>query len=177
MTPGLKRMICNAIIQPHFDFAVSAWYPNLNKGISNKLQICQNKCIRFCLGKGNRDHIGQDEFKQINWLPVQNRFEQCLNVHVFNFINQKSPKYMSEMFAIAEQPTRPTRINNGLKLVQPQWKKVTGKSAPSYIGPKVWNPLPSEIKEAKSVNIFKHKIKTHYFRQLESIDKNDFLFY
>ena len=27
----LRRMLCNALIQPHFDYACSAWYPNLNK--------------------------------------------------------------------------------------------------------------------------------------------------
>ena len=30
LTPGLQRMLCNALIQPHFDYACSAWYPNLN---------------------------------------------------------------------------------------------------------------------------------------------------
>ena len=27
----LKRLLCNALIQPHFDYACSAWYPNLHK--------------------------------------------------------------------------------------------------------------------------------------------------
>ena len=27
-TPELRRLLCNAIIQPHFDYACSAWYPN-----------------------------------------------------------------------------------------------------------------------------------------------------
>ena len=30
LTPGLQRMLCNALIQPNFDYACSAWYPNLN---------------------------------------------------------------------------------------------------------------------------------------------------
>ena len=30
LTPGLRRMLCNALIQPHFDYACSVWYPNLN---------------------------------------------------------------------------------------------------------------------------------------------------
>ena len=29
----LKKLRCNAIIQPHFDYDYSAWYPNLNKKI------------------------------------------------------------------------------------------------------------------------------------------------
>ena len=30
LTPGLRRMLCNALIQPHFDYAFSACCPNLN---------------------------------------------------------------------------------------------------------------------------------------------------
>ena len=44
----LRRLLCSALIQPHFDYACAAWYPNLNKKYRNKLQVLQNKCIRFC---------------------------------------------------------------------------------------------------------------------------------
>ena len=30
LTPGLRRMLFNALIQPHFDQLCSVWYPNLN---------------------------------------------------------------------------------------------------------------------------------------------------
>ena len=30
LTPGLQRMLCNGLIQPHFDYVCSARYPNLN---------------------------------------------------------------------------------------------------------------------------------------------------
>ena len=79
-------MLCNALIQPHFDYECSAWYPNLNKHlIKTKIQIAQNKCIRFCLDLENMSHIGVDEFKAIHWLPVQSRYEQCGSVSVFKF--------------------------------------------------------------------------------------------
>ena len=31
LTPELRRMLCNVLIQPHFDYASTAWYPNLTK--------------------------------------------------------------------------------------------------------------------------------------------------
>ena len=62
----LRRMLCNALIQPHFDYACSAWYPNLNKNFTKKMQTVQNKCIRFCLGLGNRARVGINEFNTIN---------------------------------------------------------------------------------------------------------------
>lgn len=33
LSQSLRRILCNAIIQPHFDYVCSAWYPNLNKSL------------------------------------------------------------------------------------------------------------------------------------------------
>ena len=85
LTPPLKRLLCNALIQPHFDYASSVWYPNLQNKLSNKLQTCQNKCIRFCLSLGNRSHVGIDQFKEINWLPVKDRFEHISSNNKINW--------------------------------------------------------------------------------------------
>ena len=56
LTPYLKRLLCNALIQQHFDYACSAWYPNLNKKFKRKLQTVLNRCIRYCLQLDNRSH-------------------------------------------------------------------------------------------------------------------------
>ena len=63
----LRRLLCNALIQPHFDYASSACYPNLNNRLKSKLQILQNKCIRFCLNLDSKAHIGLIKFEKTNW--------------------------------------------------------------------------------------------------------------
>ena len=90
LTPGLQRMLCNALIQPHFDYACSTWYPNLNVKLK-KLQIVQNKCIRFCLKLVKMHYISEEDFKTINWLPVDQRVQQRLNVTVFKYVNKMHP--------------------------------------------------------------------------------------
>ena len=45
----MRRLLCNALIQPHFDYACSAWHPNRSLKLNNKVKASQNKCIRFCL--------------------------------------------------------------------------------------------------------------------------------
>ena len=80
----VRRMLCNALMQHHFDYAATAWYPNLNRKFSKKVQIAQNKCI--------------DEFRKINWLPTIERFEQCVCLGVFKFCKNLSPVYMSDIF-------------------------------------------------------------------------------
>ena len=98
LTLSLCRLLCNALIQPHYDYACSAWYPSLNKRLSKKIQTSQNKCIRYCLNLDNRAHVGIDEFIKINWLPTKERVAQCICVNIFKFFNKMSPQYMSEIF-------------------------------------------------------------------------------
>ena len=62
LSPHLRRLRCKSLIQPHFDYACSVWYPNLNKKIKTKLQTLQNKCVRFCLQLDNKAHDEITEF-------------------------------------------------------------------------------------------------------------------
>ena len=94
----LRRLLCNALIQPHFDYASHAWYPNLTKTLSIKLQRAQKKCIRFCLNLDNRAHLDKKEFKDINWLPVKERVVQRIYVTAYNVFRGTSSLYMSEIF-------------------------------------------------------------------------------
>ena len=85
-------------MQPHFDYAWSAWYPNLTQKLKKKLQVIQNKCIRSCL---QLDTISHKEFKDLNWLPAINRFEQCVISIVLKFINGNCPYYLNKVFELA----------------------------------------------------------------------------
>ena len=114
----LRRLLCNALIQPHFDYECSVWYPNLNKKFKTKLQTLQNKCVRFCLQLDNRAHVGLTEFKKINWLPVDSRFRQCLAANVFKFFDDKYPLYMKDVFDKSCMSQASTR-NCTVKLSQP----------------------------------------------------------
>ncbi len=164
LNSSLRRLLCNALVQPHFDYACSAWYPNLTQNLSKKLQITQNKCIRFCLLLHNRAHIGANEFKQINWLPIKERFSQCVCSTVFKFFNNNCPVYMKEMFSpyIEDKNTRSAMF----RLYQPYRKTNKGQKGLSYIGPSLWNKLDNECKSITNLNTFKHSIKANFLNQL-----------
>ena len=91
LSPQLRRLLCNLLIQPHFDYACPVWYRKLNKKVKTKLQTPQNKCVRFSLQLDNKAHVGITEFKQINRLPINYRFRQCLAANVFKFSDDKGP--------------------------------------------------------------------------------------
>ena len=141
-------MLCNTLIQPHFDYACSAWYPNLTQGLKSKLQIAQNKCIRFCLFLGNREGIRYKHLRKINWLPVVERVKQFIAVSVYNFSNNLDPIYMEDTF-IKSVNIRRTRFTDDSKLLIPFRNHDYGKNCLSYLGATIWNSIDNAIKEVK----------------------------
>ena len=160
----LRRLLCNAMIQPFFDYACSAWYPNLNKNLKTRLQTAQNKCIRFCLKKGDRTSITNEDFKKINWLPIQDRVNQCILSSVYKFHNNTAPDYMNKIFFHSENNGIHTRASFQ-KLKLPRRKTNQGLRALSYVGPSLWNNLDRSLKGSVSLNAFKHNIKNYYFEK------------
>ena len=96
-TPTLRRLLCNALIQPHFGYVCSARYPNLTKNLKNRIPTPQTKCIRFCLLLDKMIHISNQEFEILKWLPVTERFSQCINSIAFKYVNNQCPNYLNEV--------------------------------------------------------------------------------
>ena len=136
LSPQLRRLLCNALMQPHFDYACSVWYPNLIKKFKTKIQTLQNKCVRFCLQLDNGTHVGITEFKMINWLLVDYRFRQCLAANVFKFFDDRCPLYMKNVFDksyICQASTK----NSTMKLSQPLRRTSYDQNCISFLAPSV----------------------------------------
>ena len=98
LTPPLRRLLCNALIQPLFDYACTAWFSNLSKRLKLRLQASQNKCIRFCLQLDKRSKIRVKEFLQLNWINVHDRCLQFTVSDIFKSQNDQCPDYFDELF-------------------------------------------------------------------------------
>ena len=101
LTTSLRRLLCNALIQPHFDYAFGK--------LKNKIQTTQNKCVQFCLNLDKMAHISQNEFEKLNWLPIRDRNNQCILSTSLKFINDIGPDYLNEVFQWAAESNRTLR--------------------------------------------------------------------
>ena len=137
-------MLCNVLIQLHFDYACPAWYPNLNEKTKKNIQIMQNQCLCFCIQLDKMHHIFEKGFRLINWLPTSKRVDQF--IITYNFVNNIYPYYLNEIFEFATHCRIGTR-NNFSKLKNPFSKTNMGQKAISYTGPSIWNNWPDSIKD------------------------------
>ena len=79
LTQILRCLLCKAFIQPHFHYGSTAWYPNCNKKLKNKIQTThQNKCLRVSLKLDKLIYISQNEFERLNWIPISDRINQFI---------------------------------------------------------------------------------------------------
>ena len=79
-----KLSLCSALIQCHLNYSCSSWYSGLTKTLKHKLQICQNKCVRFILDLPPRHSVNCDILKSLNMLNIEHRVKQMRLNHVFN---------------------------------------------------------------------------------------------
>ena len=173
LTPYLKRLLCNALIQLNFDYACSAWYPNLNKKLKIKLQTAQNRCIRYCLQLDNRSHTGVKHFEKINCLPISEKFNQYICSNAFNFYKEICPLYFYDIYRQSGRNQANLR-SSVLKLKHPL--RNIQKNL-SYLTPIAWNSLLMDLKLANSLNNFKRKLKDNFFKKLRNMEQNTFAYY
>ena len=119
----------------------SMWYTGTTCLLKKKLQITQNKVIRFILGLPSRSHIGPTEFSGASMLPVPLRVDQLKLNHMYNIINGIAPSYLKSKISIAGHTSNVTRSGNRACFV-PRVNSFAIKSF-FYTGIKQWNALPS----------------------------------
>ena len=78
-----------------------------------------------------QNHVSEEGFKAINWLPGDQRVQQSLNVTVFIYVNNACPYYLKELFQYASQGKISSR-NNYAKLKVPFRKTTMGQKSPYY---------------------------------------------
>ena len=125
----------------------------------------QNKCVHVCLQLDKMSAISHKEFKDLNWLPVINRFEQFVISIVFKLVKGSCPYYLNEVFGFAPEGNISLR-NNFSKFTQPFWNTNTSQKALSFIGPSCRNQIPETLKETNNLNSFKHNLKKRFFNQM-----------
>lgn len=172
-----RKTLCSALIQCYFDYSCSSWYMGLNKGSKQKLQIMQNKMIRFILKLGSRSHIGCNELEKVNMLNVSNRVKQIKLNHVYKIWKRTSPEYMMENFnKISDTELRNCTRASTNNFFLP---RVKGNCTSTffYTGIKNWNSLPAEIKQIQNESTFKDKVKRNIAFEARNIESCPFLFF
>ena len=141
-----RKILCTALIQCHFDYSCSSWFSGVNKTMRKKLQIMQNKIVRFTLNLRRRDSVRNKELLKVGALNVSDRVKQLKMNHVFKIRNQTSPSYMLSNFnRLNANNNRMTTRASATDFFVP---RVSGQGANTFFftAIKEWNSLSTDLK-------------------------------
>ena len=146
-----RKLLCSALVNPHFEYACNAWYRSVNAKVKHKLQTAQNKMIRYLLNYGCRRHIGFSDFKKSNCLDINARVDYMSLNLMFNIFNNVAPSYMCDINRISHRHN--TRQSDSAFVVP--GVKGQGSKSFKFNGSKLWNELPMNMKHVQQKNRFK----------------------
>ncbi len=98
MLTATKKTLCLALTQCHCDYSVSSWYPAMSQTAKKKLQVVQNKLIRFMLNLGPRDHVGIEQLNTLGLLNVADRAKQLPLHNAHKVFYKQAPEHIMANF-------------------------------------------------------------------------------
>ena len=84
-------------------------------------------------------------------------------LYIFKALRGQALQYLGQLCCYKKRPSHLRQPRDFLLQVSLTQRSAT-ETAFSVQGPVLWNKLPHDINTANSVNIFKKKLKTHFFR-------------
>jgi hypothetical protein len=164
LTEDACRTIIQALVISHLDFGNSLYVGLPQKDI-RRLQVVQNFAAKTVLNKSKYDSATEALFK-LHWLPIRQRIHFKIIVTVFKCLHGCAPVYLSDLLNERRSDRYALRSTQCTTLNIPRYKcKTFGQRSFSYQGPRLWNDMPSDLKQNMSLDSFKTQLKTHLFRK------------
>lgn len=169
-----RKILCSALVLCHLDYASSAWYTSLSNNLKNKLQITQNKCIRYIHNLGPRSHVGFVELENTGLLSVKYRMSQLRLNLIHKVFYGEAPTYLNEHFNLITHNYN-TRFSNKNFLL-PNAKNQICQTF-YYNSIRDWNGLPLHIKSIQNSESFKFNVKKFLMDMARRENNSIFLYY
>ena len=155
-----KNMLFNALVLPHFNYCSNSW-STTNQKYTNILETLQRKAAKLILNLPKRPSPTQ-VYKQLNWLPLEDRWKinRCSTVN--KCLNKQTPDYIHDHFHLTKDThNHNTRSASNNKLTVPKFRTKTGQRSLKFQGAIDYNNIPSSLYCHTTHQTFKIHLKHH----------------
>lgn len=161
LNPQALHKLYYTLIHPHLIYCNIVWGNNY-KIITEKIQILQNKSIRLIFKE--RNYISttnlMTKFKILN---ISNIHKYQTGIFIFKYLHKLLPPFFySKLFQDKYKITYVIRTRNINNLSIPFASTTTRLFTIKFSGPRIWNNLPSRLKNINSISSFKNAIKNYF---------------
>lgn len=162
ITQGACKTLIHALVTSRLDFSNALLF-GIPAKLTGRLQRVQNTAARLITRTRKYDHI-TPVLMSLHWLPVEYRYQYKILMYTYKALNGSSPAYLAEL-VVPYHPARALRSDSELLLAVPRTNTATyGNRCFNKATATLWNNIPLDIREAKSLFTFKAKVKTHLFK-------------
>ncbi len=162
LTEHAAQLLVQALVVSRLDYC-NALLAGLPSNTIKPLQMIQNAAARLVFNEPKRTHV-TPLFISLHWLPVAARIKFKTLMLAYRTTTGSAPSYFHSLLRIYI-PSRSLRSASERRLVVPSQRGSKSLSRTfSFTIPGWWNNLPTPIRNAGSLSIFKQQLKTHLFR-------------
>ena len=160
----IKMLVHNYVISK-LDYCNSLYY-GLPNYLLRELQLVMNRAARLIKGISPRERI-TPVLIDLHWLPIKARIEYKIAVMSHQALHSGKPEYMKNMLKKFHQDTAMElrHDTDPHRLLEPRSNFNMGFRAFERCAPRIYNKLPSDIKNCAKIDTFKKKLKTYLFRE------------
>ena len=119
------------------------------------LQRVQN-CLARVVTRSSWLSESRSMLKSLHWLPIKSHIKFKLNLLTYKALLMGTPSYLSD-FYISRKTSKHWDPKVRSYHILDRGQTNNGHSSFVVAAPRLWNKLPLEIREAKSVTIFRKK--------------------
>ncbi len=164
LTEHAAQLLVQALVISRLDYCNSL-LAGLPSNTIKPLQMIQNAAARLDFNEPKRAHV-TPLFVSLHWLPVAARIQFKTLMLAYRTTTGSAPSYFHSLLRIYI-PSRSLRSASEQRLVVPSHRGSKSLSRKfSFTIPGWWNDLPTPIRNAGSLSIFKQQLKTHLFQHL-----------
>ena len=92
--------------------------------MKRKLQITQNKVVRFILNYKPRTSVTVKDFENMRWLNVENRVKQLRLNHMYKIYYKKGPPYLGTNFVCSSDVRSYNTRSSNYNFIVPQCNSI-----------------------------------------------------
>ena len=127
-----------------------------------RLKSIQNRAARLVFNVG-RTTPTTPLLRELHWLPIPQRIQFKLCLHIHKIITNSAPEYLSNCISLYK-PSRTLRSSQDTTRLQfPRSNYSFSANRFGVTAPKAWNIIPQHIREMTSTPPFKQHLKTYLF--------------
>ena len=164
-----RKLYYNAMIKQTMLYASTVWTSCSVENIQKVFRL-QKRAARVILGADTKANSVK-LFKQLGWVPFYHEARINKLIVVYKRIFGECPSYLTQMLVRNVDVNGRSSRHGHLNLICPRFKRETeGGRSFSVSTSRLWNMLPTHIKNQSTLTSFKKSIFKHFMDSYKELD-------